>query len=184
MAKGKHNNLTNRNQDHSASSEPNTPNTAIFGYFNTPENQDSDLKTYLMMLVEIFKIDINNSLKEIQENMDKQVEGLNEEAQNSLKELQENTAKQVEVLKEETQKSLKELQENTTKQVMMLNKTIQDLKNGSRNNEENPKGDNSGYRNPRKEIRNHRSEHQQQNTKDGRENLRCRRFHKEHGNNN
>jgi chromosome segregation ATPase len=59
-----------------------------------------------MMLVEDFKKDINNSLKEIQEN----------------------TAKEVEALKEETQKFLKELQENTTKQVMELNKTIQDLK--------------------------------------------------------
>ena len=60
-----------------------------------------------MMLVEDFKKDINNSLKEIQENTAKQVE--------VLKELQENTAKQVEVLKEETQKSLKDLQENTNK---------------------------------------------------------------------
>ena len=58
------------------------------------------------MLVENFKKDINNSLKEIQEN----------------------TSKQVEVFKEETQKSLKELQENTTKQMKELNKTIQDLK--------------------------------------------------------
>ena len=58
------------------------------------------------MLVEDFKKDINNSLKEILEN----------------------TAKQVEALKEETQKSLKELQEKMTKQVMVLNKTIQDLK--------------------------------------------------------
>ena len=58
------------------------------------------------MLVEDFKTDINNSLKEIQENMAKQVEGL----------------------KEEGQKSLKELKENTTKQVKELNKTIQDLK--------------------------------------------------------
>ena len=31
-------------------------------------------------------------------------------------------------------------------------------KNGSRNNEENPKRDNYGARNPRKEIRNHRCE--------------------------
>jgi hypothetical protein len=46
-----------------------------------------------MMLIEDFKKDINNSLKEIQEN----------------------TAKQVELLKEETQKSLKELQENTNR---------------------------------------------------------------------
>jgi chromosome segregation ATPase len=59
-----------------------------------------------MMLVDNFKEDINNSLKEIQEN----------------------TAKQVEALKEETQSSLKELQENTTEQVMKWNKTIQDLK--------------------------------------------------------
>ena len=43
-----------------------------------------------------------------------------------------------------------------------LNKTIQDL---SRNNEENPKGEDSGGRNPRKEIRNHRCENQQQNKK-------------------
>jgi hypothetical protein len=86
MAKGKHKNLTNRNQDHSPSSEPSTPTSASPGYSNTPEKQDSDLK-YLMMLVEDFKKVINNSLKEIQEN----------------------TAKQVEVLKEETQKSLKEL---------------------------------------------------------------------------
>ena len=46
-----------------------------------------------MMLVEDIKKDINNSLKEIQENMAKQEEGLKEETQNSLKELQENTAK-------------------------------------------------------------------------------------------
>jgi hypothetical protein len=45
-----------------------------------------------------------------------------------------------------------------------------------KNNKENPKGDNSGDRNPRKEIRNKR-----QNTRDGRENLRCRRFHREQG---
>ena len=47
------------------------------------------------MLVEDFKKDINNSPKETQENMAKQVEGLKEEVQKSLKELQENTAKQV-----------------------------------------------------------------------------------------
>jgi hypothetical protein len=71
-------------------------------YPNKPEKQDSDLKSYLMMVVENFKKGINNSLKEIQEN----------------------TAKQADTLKEETQKSLKKLQENTTKQVMELNKTI------------------------------------------------------------
>ena len=106
MVKGKCKNLTNRNQDHSPSSEPSTPTSASPGYPNTPEKQDSDLKSHLMMMIEDFKKDINNSLKEIQEN----------------------TGKQLEALKEETQKSLKELQENTTKQVMELNKTIQDLK--------------------------------------------------------
>jgi hypothetical protein len=40
-----------------------------------------------MMLVEDFKKDINNSLKEIQENTAKQVEFLKEETQKSLKEL-------------------------------------------------------------------------------------------------
>jgi hypothetical protein len=104
--------------------------------------------------------------------------------QKSLKELQENTAKQVEVLKEETQKSLKELQENTIKQVMELKKKHLRSKNGSRNNKENTKGDNSGDRNPRKEIGNHGCEHQQQKSRDGRENLRCRRFQRKYEHNN
>jgi chromosome segregation ATPase len=59
-----------------------------------------------MMMIEVFKKDINNPLKEIWENTDKQVEAL----------------------KEETHKTLKEIQENTSKQVKELNKTIQDLK--------------------------------------------------------
>jgi hypothetical protein len=98
MAKGKCKNLTNRNQNHSPSAEPSTPTSASPIYPNTPEKQYSDLKSYLMILVEDIKKGFNNSLKEIPEK----------------------TAKEVEVLKE--------LQENTTKQVMELNKTIQDLK--------------------------------------------------------
>jgi hypothetical protein len=117
--KGKRENITNRNQDHWAPSELSTATTASPEYANTPKKQDSDLKSYLMMVAEDFRSYFNNSLKETQENTAKQVE--------AFKELQENTAKQVEVLKEETQKSLKELKENTTKQVMELNKTIQDL---------------------------------------------------------
>lgn len=85
MGKGKQKNLTNRKQDHSASSEPSTPTTESPGYPDTPKKQDLNLKSYLMMLVEDFKKGINNSLKETQEN----------------------TAKLVEVLKVETQKSLK-----------------------------------------------------------------------------
>jgi chromosome segregation ATPase len=106
MVKGKLKNPTNRNQDHSPSSERSTPKRPSPGHPNTPKKQYLDLKVYLMMMVEDIKKDFNNSLKEIQEN----------------------TAKQVEDLKEETQKFLKELQENTTKQVMELNKTIQDIK--------------------------------------------------------
>jgi hypothetical protein len=68
MVKGKCKNLTNRNQEHWASSEPRMPTTVNPGYPNTPKKQDSDLKTYLIMVVEDFKKGINISLKEIQEN--------------------------------------------------------------------------------------------------------------------
>jgi hypothetical protein len=99
MAGGKHKNRSNRNQGYLASSEPNSPTIASPGYTITPEKQDMDLKSLMMMIMEDFK-----------------------------KEIQENTGKQLEAFKEETQKCLKELQENTTKQVMVLKKTIQDLK--------------------------------------------------------
>jgi hypothetical protein len=66
MAKGKSKNLTNRNQDHSPSSEPSTPTSRSVGHPNMPEKVDPDLKAYLMMMVEDIKKDINNSLKEIQ----------------------------------------------------------------------------------------------------------------------
>lgn len=95
MTKGKRKNLTNRNQDHSPSSEPSTPNSGSPGYPNTPEKLEPDLKAYLMMMVEDIKKDFNYSLIEIQENI----------------------AKEEQVLKEK--------QENTTKQAMELNKTIQ-----------------------------------------------------------
>jgi hypothetical protein len=44
MAKGNCKNLTNRNQEHWASSEPSMLTTASPGYPNTPEKQDLDLK--------------------------------------------------------------------------------------------------------------------------------------------
>jgi hypothetical protein len=47
------------------------------------------------MLVEDFKKDINNSLKEIQENTVKQVEVLKEETQKSLKEWQSHLSPRV-----------------------------------------------------------------------------------------
>ena len=107
MAKGKRKNLTNRNQDHSPSSEPSTPTSASP---NTPKNLDSDLKAYLMMMVEDIKKDFNNSRKEIQEN----------------------TAKELQVLKEK--------QENTTKEVTELKKKNSiHAKRGTIHNKENPK---------------------------------------------
>jgi hypothetical protein len=53
---------------------------------NTPEKQDSDLKSYDAGRG-FYKKGINNPLKEIQENTAKQVEVLKEEAQKSLREL-------------------------------------------------------------------------------------------------
>ena len=82
MSRGKGKNISNRNQAYLASSEPSSPTTASPGYPNTPQKQVSDLKSHLMMMIEDFKKDINNSLKEIQENTGKQVEALKEETQN------------------------------------------------------------------------------------------------------
>jgi hypothetical protein len=44
------------------------PTTMSPGYPNTPEKQDTDLKSYLVIVVEDFKKGINNTFKEIQEN--------------------------------------------------------------------------------------------------------------------
>ena len=71
MAKGKCRNATNRNLGNMAASEPNTPTSASPGYDNTPEKQDLGLKSLVMMLLEEHKKDINESLKEIQGNMNK-----------------------------------------------------------------------------------------------------------------
>jgi hypothetical protein len=71
MAKGKHENLTNRNQDHSPSSEHSAPNSPSPGHLNTSEKPRPDLKSYLMMMVEDIKKKFNNLLKVIQENSDK-----------------------------------------------------------------------------------------------------------------
>jgi gas vesicle protein len=76
------------------------------GYPNTPKKKYYTLKAHPMMMIEDFKKDKNNPLKEIQKN----------------------TGKQVEDVKKDTQKFLKELQENISKEVKLLNKTIQDLK--------------------------------------------------------
>jgi len=69
MARGKCRNLSNRNQDYMASSEPNSPTKANTGYPNTPEKQDLDLKSHLIKMLEDFKKDMKNSLRETQENI-------------------------------------------------------------------------------------------------------------------
>jgi hypothetical protein len=81
MAKSKHKTISNRSQNMWASSEPSSPITASPAYTNTPENQEADLKSYLMKIIESFKEDINSSLQEIQENRDKQVKELNKVTQ-------------------------------------------------------------------------------------------------------
>jgi hypothetical protein len=77
MAGGKHKNRSNRNQGCLASSEPNSPTIASPGYTITPEKQDTDLKSLLMRMMEDNRKEINNSLKEIQENTSKHVKELN-----------------------------------------------------------------------------------------------------------
>jgi hypothetical protein len=44
------------------------PTTASPEYPNTPEKQDLDLKSLLIIMIEDFKKDINNPLKGIQDN--------------------------------------------------------------------------------------------------------------------
>jgi hypothetical protein len=64
-----------------ASSEPNSPTIANPRCTITPEKQNTDLKSLLMMMMEDYKKEINNSLKEIQENTSKQVKELNKTIQ-------------------------------------------------------------------------------------------------------
>jgi hypothetical protein len=85
MAGDKLKNISNRNQGYLASSEPNSPTMASPEYTISPEKQNSNIKSLLMMMVEDFKKDMTNSLKEIQENIAKQVEALKKEHKNPLK---------------------------------------------------------------------------------------------------
>jgi hypothetical protein len=111
-----------------------------------------------MMMIENFKKDINNPLKEIQENKGKQVEALKEEKKNSLKKI---TGKH------------KKIGEG-------IEQSHPGSKNENRNNKEITKGDNSGDRKPRKTIRSHRCKHNTQNKRDRRETFRNRRYLREH----
>jgi len=70
---------SNRNEDYMSSSEPNSPTKANTEYPNTPEKQNLDLKSHLIMMLEDFKKDMKNSLREMQENINKQIEAYREE---------------------------------------------------------------------------------------------------------
>ena len=91
MVRGKQKTISNRNQYTLASSEPTFSEHSKPWVSNIPENQDADQKSHLIKIIESFKEDIYNSLKEIQENTGKQVKAFKEETNKSLKEIQENT---------------------------------------------------------------------------------------------
>ena len=57
MGRGKHKNISNRNQGYLALSEPSSPITASAEHSKHTGKQDSDLKAYHMVLIEDFKKD-------------------------------------------------------------------------------------------------------------------------------
>lgn len=59
-------------------SEPSSPATESPGYHNIPEEQDYDLKSHLMRMIEAFKEDVNNPFKGTKENTVRHVEALKE----------------------------------------------------------------------------------------------------------
>jgi hypothetical protein len=61
MVRGKHKNISNRNQGYLTSSEPRSSTIASPRYPITPEMQESDIKSLLMLMIEDIKKDINNS---------------------------------------------------------------------------------------------------------------------------
>jgi len=79
MVRGKCKSISNRNQNYLALSESSFPTTASPGYPIILDKQDLDLKSHHILMIEDFKRDINNSLKEVQEKTSKQVEGHKEE---------------------------------------------------------------------------------------------------------
>ena len=60
MSKGKHKNIVNGSQYNMAPSELSSPTAVRPRCPNTPEEQDSDLKSHIMKMI---KGNINNSLK-------------------------------------------------------------------------------------------------------------------------
>jgi hypothetical protein len=63
MVRGKHKTISNRNKCYLTTSEASSPTTPSPGYHKTLKNQDFDLKSCLMNMIEEFKKDINNSFR-------------------------------------------------------------------------------------------------------------------------
>ena len=98
----------------------------------------------------------------------KMIEGFKKDISDFLKERKENTNKQVEALKEETHKPLK----NTGEHIQTgegIEQNCLGSENGTRIIKENSKEDSPGDGKPRKENRSCRCKHHQQNTRDRRE---------------
>lgn len=105
------------------------------------------------------------------------IEDLKKDINNFLKETQDDTGEQVEALKEETQKSVTGKHNETGEGI---EQNDPGSKSGNRNSKEITKKENLGGRKPRKEIRRHRCKHHQGNTRDRRENYRCGSYHRKH----
>jgi hypothetical protein len=61
MVRGKYKVISNKSQYTWESSELSCCNTASPEYINTPKDQETDLTSYLMKIIESFKEDRNNS---------------------------------------------------------------------------------------------------------------------------
>jgi hypothetical protein len=64
-------------QGYKLTADPSYPTTASPGHNNAAETQKNDFKSKLMIKIETCKKKMNKSLKEIQENMIKQVKKIN-----------------------------------------------------------------------------------------------------------
>jgi hypothetical protein len=93
------------------------------------------------------------------------IQAFKENIYNLLKEIQENIVKQIQVLKEETNKPLKIYTKIKTGEGNEKNGPRH--KNGNRNRKETTNGDNPHNGKPKKKNRNYRCKNRQQNTRDG-----------------
>lgn len=77
MPRGQRKNTIINSQVDTAQPELSYHTTANPGYCNTAEALENDHKTNFMKMIEALKVEMNNSLKEIQENINKQLGEMN-----------------------------------------------------------------------------------------------------------